>query len=43
MERTADFCVRHKTHRKMTMKYAKEHEKYEAEMLAGSNKEHVQT
>lgn len=39
MERTADFCVRHEAHRKMTMKNAK----YEAEMLAGSNNRCVQT
>lgn len=34
MERTEYICVR-QAHKKMTMKNAKEQEKYEAEMLAG--------
>lgn len=43
MERTEYICVRHKDHKKMTMKNAKEQEKYEAEMLAGSSNVCVQT
>lgn len=43
MERTEYICVRHKAHKMMTMKNAKEQVKYEAEMLAGSNNGCVQT